>query len=48
MLADRGVRMGSYKGKKYDYDSSGSPGSPYLIAGTMEEGFLVKYQRVNS
>ncbi len=37
MLADR-VRMGS-NSKKID-DPSGSPGSPYLIAGTMEEGFF--------
>ena len=39
MLADR-VRMGSYKGKKYEDDFTGSPGSPYLISGTMEEGFF--------
>jgi hypothetical protein len=38
MLANR-VRMGSYKGKKYD-DDSGSPGNNMLIAGTMEEGFF--------
>jgi hypothetical protein len=38
MLADR-VRMGSYKGKKYD-DDSGSPGNNMLIAGTMQEGFF--------
>ena len=39
MLADR-VRMGRYKGKKYEDDFTGSPGSPYLISGTMEEGFF--------
>ena len=38
MLADR-VRMGSYKGKKYD-DDSGSPGNPMLIAGNMEQGYF--------
>ena len=37
MLADR-VRMGGNSKDKDDL--SGSPGSPYLIAGTMEEGFF--------
>jgi hypothetical protein len=38
MLADR-VRMGSYKGKKYD-DDSGSPGNNMLIAGDMTAGYF--------
>lgn len=36
MLANR-VRMGRYLKKD---DTSGSPGSPYLISGTMQEGFF--------
>ncbi len=38
MLASR-VRMGSYKGKKYD-DNSGSAGSNMLIKGTMQQGYF--------
>ena len=37
MLADR-VRMGSNSKNKDDL--LGSPGSPYLISGTMQEGFF--------
>ena len=39
MLADR-VRMGSNSKKKIKDDLLGSPGSPYLISGTMQEGFF--------
>jgi hypothetical protein len=39
MLANR-VRMGSNSKKKIKDDLSGSPGSPYLISGTMQEGFF--------
>jgi hypothetical protein len=39
MLANR-VRMGSNSKKRVKDDLSGSPGSPYLISGTMQEGFF--------